>query len=280
MRANLRRQPAAPAHRKGSATEAREEQITDFLVRVATIDRVTTTTPTATRPRSADPWRDTDVIDEHAARFGQATTGVVALLGAVLGWPLGWALMSAQLFIGVTLGRRWCIPCVAYFTLVQPRFGEGPLEDSRPPRLANMMGTVFLGSAALLWWLGLPAAGTAIAGLVAFLALVSASTGFCAGCEIYRLTAKLRGISPTRHDRLDPADFPGLDRAPRSFVEFTHPLCSECQDWEQRLVATGDPLVQVDVRDQPDLAHKYGIAIVPTVVAVAPDGEVLKRLAP
>ncbi|MEO8092091.1 MAG: DUF4395 family protein [bacterium] len=241
---------------------------------------MTTAIPAAIRPRSADPWRDTDVIDEHAARFGQATTGVVALLGAVFGWPLAWGLMSAQLLIGLTIGRRWCIPCFAYFTLLQPRFGEGPLEDSRPPRLANMIGTVFLGSAALLWWLGLPSAGTAIASLVAFLALLSASTGFCAGCEIYKLAAKLRGISPTHHDRIDPLDLPGLDGAPRSFVEFTHPLCSECRAWEQRLVATGDPLLKVDVRDQPELAKKYGIAIVPTVVAVAADGEVLERLAP
>ena len=220
------------------------------------------------------------MIDEHAARFGQATTGAVALLGALLGWPLAWALMSAQLFIGLTLGRRWCIPCVAYFTLVQPRFGEGPLEDSRPPRLANMMGTVFLGCAALLWWLGVPTAGTAIASLVAFLALVAASTGFCTGCEIYKLTAKLRGISPAHRDRIDPADLPGLDGAPRSFVEFTHPLCAECRDWERRLLVTGDPLLKVDVRERPDLAKKYGIAIVPTVVAIAPDGEVLERLAP
>ena len=81
------------------------------------------------RPRSADPWNDTGVIDERAARFGQATTGTVALIGVVFGWPLAWALMAAQLLIGLTLGRRWCVPCVAYFTLVQPRFGEGPLED-------------------------------------------------------------------------------------------------------------------------------------------------------
>jgi hypothetical protein len=241
---------------------------------------VGTPTPAATRPRSADPWGDTDVIDERGARFAQATTGVVALLGALLGWPLAWGLMSAQLFIGLVLGRRWCIPCVAYFTLLQPRFGEGPLEDSRPPRLANIMGSVCLGSAALLWWLGWPVAGTAIASLVALLALVSASTGFCAGCEIYTLAAKLRGISPTRHDRVDPSDLPALKGVPRSFVEFTHPLCAECQDWEQRLIATGDPLLKVDVRDKPDLAKKYGIAIVPTVVAVAPDGEVLERLAP
>jgi hypothetical protein len=241
---------------------------------------VSTATASAPAPRSADPWRDTDVIDIHAARFAQGTTGVIALLGVLLGWPLAWALMAAQLLIGLLLGRRWCIPCLAYFSLLQPRFGEGPLEDSRPPRLANMIGTVFLGSAALLWWLGAPAAGTGIAGLVAFLALLSASTGFCAGCEIYRLAAKLRGISPSHHDRIDPADLPGLDGAPRSFVEFTHPLCSECREWERRLLAESAPLLKVDVSDQPGLAHKYGIAIVPTVVAVAPDGRVLERLAP
>jgi hypothetical protein len=39
-------------------------------------------------------------------------------------------------------------------------------------------------------------------------------------------------------------------------------------------------VLTIDVRHRPELAHKYGIAIVPTVLAVAPDGEVLERLAP
>ncbi len=153
--------------------------------------------------RTADPWRDTEVIDFRAARFGQGVTGVVALAGVVFGWPLAWALMAAQLAIGVTLGRRWCIPCVVYFVWLQPRIGEGEVEDARPPRLANMIGIAFLGSAAALWWAGAETAGTAVAGLVAFLALLSASTGFCAGCEIYRLGARLRGdlAHPQRPDR-------------------------------------------------------------------------------
>src|SRR5436189_5991380 len=108
--------------------------------------------------RTADPWRDTDVIDDRAPRFNQAVVGTVALVGAVFGWPLAWALMSAQLAIGLTLGRRFCLPCLAYFGLVQPLIGEGELEDSRPPRLANMIGTVVLGAAALAWWLGAEAA--------------------------------------------------------------------------------------------------------------------------
>jgi hypothetical protein len=229
--------------------------------------------------RTADPWRDTDVIDERAPRFNQAAVGVVALLGAIFGWPLAWALMGVQLVLGLTLGRRFCLTCVAYFVLVQPRFGEGELEDSRPPRLANKMGAGFLCGAALAWWLGAPVLGTVLGFLVAALALLAATTGFCAGCEIYRLSARLRGISPRHHGRLDTADLEGVDGRP-VYVEFTHPLCSECHEWERRLSSEPESLLKVDVSDRPELARKYGIAVVPTVLRVASDGRVLERLAP
>jgi hypothetical protein len=230
--------------------------------------------------RTADPWRDTDVIDARAPRFNQAVVGTVALLGVVFGWPLAWALMGAQLLIGLTLGRRFCLQCLAFYLFVQPRIGEGPVEDSRPPRLANMIGAAFLLSAAGTWWLGSHAVGIVLGTIVAALALIAATTGFCAGCELYRLTARLRGISPRRQDRIDPADLAGLDGHAETYVEFTHPLCADCQEWEQRLRAENRPLVTLDVRERPDLARKYGIAVVPTVVTVAPDGAVLQRLAP
>jgi hypothetical protein len=240
--------------------------------------------PGANRPRRADPWRDTEVIDARAPRFNQAAVGIVALGGALFGWPLAWAIMGGQLVAGLTLGRRFCLTCLAYFELVQPRLGEGPLEDSRPPRLANLIGAAFLGAAALAWWLGFPAAGTVLGALVATLALVAASTGFCAGCEVYRLTARMRGISPQHHARLDTADLEGVSEGladdDRAYVEFTHPLCSACREWESRLRARHELLVTLDVRERPDLARKYGVAIVPTVVAVGADGTVLERLAP
>jgi hypothetical protein len=230
--------------------------------------------------RTADPWRDTDVIDARAPRFNQAVVGLVALLGSAFGWPLAWAIMSAQLLVGLTLGRRFCVTCLAYFGLLQPRLGEGPLEDARPPRLANLIGAAFLGSAAAAWWLGAEAVGTTLGAIVAVLALVAATTGFCAGCEIYRLTARLRGISPQHHAHLDPADLDGLGDAAKAYVEFVHPLCTECREWEERLRTRANPLITLDVRERPELARKYGISIVPTVVAVAPDGTVLERLAP
>jgi uncharacterized protein DUF4395 len=240
---------------------------------------VVSTAATRPSPRTADPWRDTDVIDERAPRFNQAVVGTVALLGTLFGWPLAWAIMSAQLLIGLTLGRRFCLTCLAYYELIQPRLGEGPLEDSRPPRLANVIGSVFLGAAALAWWAGLPTVGVALGAIVAALALLAAATGFCAGCQLYRLVARLRGISPRHQVRLDPADLDGL-YGRRTYIEFTHPLCSECREWEERLRSGGESVVTLDVRERPDLARKYGIAIVPTVVAVGPDGTVLERLAP
>jgi hypothetical protein len=236
--------------------------------------------PRSRADRTADPYRETDVIDSRAPRFAQAVTGAVALLGVVFGWPLAWALMALQILMGLTLGRQFCLPCLAYFELVQPRLGEGPLEDSRPPRLANMIGVAVLSAAATAWWLGAETLGTVLGGLVAALALLAATTGLCVGCEIYRLVARLRGVSPRSHDRIDPSDLPALDGAAQAFVEFTHPLCSECGVWERRLRERGEPLVTVDVSERPEMARKYGITVVPTVFAIAGDGTLLRRLAP
>ena len=100
--------------------------------------------------RLADPYRDTDVIDSRAPRFNQAVVGILSAFAVLTGWWWLLALLALQLVVGLTLGRRYCLPCLAYFELVQPRFGEGPLEDARPPRFANMVGAVFLTAAALL----------------------------------------------------------------------------------------------------------------------------------
>src|SRR5262249_42703105 len=97
------------------------------------------------------------------------------------------------LVVGLVLGRRFCLPCLAYFELVQPRFGEGTLEDSRPPRAANMVGAAVLGAATLAFALGWTDAGIALALLVAALALLAAVTGFCTGCEAYKLGCRLTG---------------------------------------------------------------------------------------
>jgi uncharacterized protein DUF4395 len=227
--------------------------------------------------RLADPYHDLDVIDRRAPRANQLAIGVLALVAFVTGWWPILGLLALQLVVGLTLGRRWCIACVVYFELVQPRIGEGPLEDSRSPRFANVMGAVVLTTATVTIAAGYSTLGWALGLLVAALALLAAVTGFCTGCEIYRLGARLRGVGHGELRRIDRHDIG--DAAGDVVVHFTHPLCSECLDVERRLRSEGRTLVTVDVRRRPDLARKYGIGIVPTAVAVAADGAITARLA-
>jgi hypothetical protein len=143
--------------------------------------------------RLADPYRDTEVIDSRAPRFNQTVIGLLSIVAVVFGWWWLLALLAAQLVVGLTLGRRFCLPCLAYFELVQPRLGEGPLEDSRPPRFANMVGAVVLTLASLAYGLGAESAGAWLGALVGALALLAAAIGFCAGCEAYKLGHLLTG---------------------------------------------------------------------------------------
>ena len=230
------------------------------------------------RERTADPYRDLDVIDARAPRFNQAAIGLLALVSFATGWWPLLALLAAQLAVGLTLGRRWCLPCLGYFELVQPRFGEGPIEDSRPPRFANAVGVALLGAASLAHVAGLSTLGWALGLLVAVLALTAAATGLCAGWEIYRIGARLRGVRSHRLDRIDLTDL-GVAPNGEVVVQFTHPLCSDCRALELRLREEGRAVVTVDVSRRPELARRYGVALVPTAVAVSGTGAVVSRLA-
>src|SRR6266498_6019219 len=97
--------------------------------------------------RSAHPYDETRIVDSRAPRTNQAVMGSLALLAFVVNAPWLVGLLALQFIVGLVFGRRWCLPCVLYFELIQLRIGEGRLEDSRPPRFANQMGAGFLGVA-------------------------------------------------------------------------------------------------------------------------------------
>jgi hypothetical protein len=234
--------------------------------------------PTLRRPPTADPYADTDVVDARAPRFLQATVGLGSLAALLTGWWGLYGVLALQLVAGLVLGRRWCLPCVAYFELVQPRLGEGRVEDARPPRFANKIGALVLGAAFAAHLAGLAAAGTALGLLVTVLALVAATTGLCVGCELYRLAARLRGVRPGTVGALDLGEVGGDPGRP-AVVQFTHPLCSDCRELEGHLGAQAQPLYLVDVSRRPDLARRYHVAVVPAAFRVAGDGTVLERLA-
>ncbi len=149
--------------------------------------------------RTVDPYRNTDVIDSRAPRTTQAVIGSLALVAFVadLEWLV--AVLALQLAVGLTIGRRFCLPCLLYFEVIQRRFGEGRIEDARPPRFANLVGMVFLGAATLSFVLGAPAVGWTLTVMVAALALLAAGSGLCVGCELYLWLARLRGLRVDRY---------------------------------------------------------------------------------
>jgi hypothetical protein len=230
------------------------------------------------RQWTADPYRELGVIDARAPRFNQATIGTLALLSFLIDWWPLLAILAAQFAIGLRFGRRYCLPCLAYFELVQPIFGEGPIEDAHPPRFSNMLGLLFLSVASIAHAAGATVLGWTLGLLVAGLALLAATTGICAGCEVYKLAARIRSIHAHTLEHVDLAEL-GLVPAGESVVQFTHPLCTDCQTLARKLEAEGHEVTTVDVSKRPELARKYGVAVVPTAVLLAADGTVQARLA-
>lgn len=238
-----------------------------------------TTTPRRSRDsgnarvfeRTADPYRDLDVIDSWAPRANQATIGLLTVLAFLVDWWPLLAILAAQLLIGLRFGRRYCLPCLAYFELIQPRIGEGPIEDSRPPRFANQVGLGVLSAASAAHLIGLETMGWVLGLVVAALALLAATTGLCVGCELYKLGARLRGAYGDALSQIDPADL-GVDVGEEATVLFTHPLCTDCHKVERELRQREERVVIVDVRENRDLARRYGISVVPTLMSIGPDG--------
>jgi hypothetical protein len=229
------------------------------------------------RPRTADPYRDLTVIDARAPRTNQLLTGLLALASLLTGaWPLV-AVAAVQISTGLLFGRRFCLACRLYFGLVQPVLGEGPIEDARPVKFANQVGATFLWSATLAHLAGFHLVGNVLAGVVAALALLAAVTGLCVGCSIYRGWAFLKGIRGGTPGQFDLAELGGSPGQP-AVVQFTHPLCSDCQTLATRLEARGEHPILVDVSRRPDLARKYGVSVVPLAVAVRANGSVAGRI--
>ena len=135
--------------------------------------------------RTVDPWTDLNWIDVRAPRTNHAFVAVLAIIAIATGWEWLVGVIALQLVVGLTFGRRFCLACYLYFTVIQPRIGEGRIEDARAPRFANQIGAALTSLATVAFVADFAAAGWALAGLVATLAAFSAVTGICVGCVIY-----------------------------------------------------------------------------------------------
>lgn len=140
---------------------------------------------TTAAARTVDPWNDLDWIDARAPRTNHAVVALLSIGAIAGGWEWLVALIAAQLIVGLTFGRRFCLACYLYFAVIQPRLGEGRIEDARAPRFANLLGAALTTLATVAFLAGFGSAGWALTAVVAVLSTFSAVTGICVGCLIY-----------------------------------------------------------------------------------------------
>jgi hypothetical protein len=145
------------------------------------------------------------LIDPRGHRFGAGLSVVILAVGFLAQAPIVVPLVGLALGVSALFGTRYSALGRPWPT-VRRIFRLGPpaeLESEFPPRFAQLLGTVGLGLATVLFAVGATGGGWLFAGAVAALQTVLAVTGYCLGCRLYflrwyapRLFDRLAGVSP------------------------------------------------------------------------------------
>ena len=139
-------------------------------------------------PRPGDP-----PVDPRGVRFSAAVTTVV--LSLVLQSGSAW-LLAAQAVVfalGAFAGLRFSPYSVLYRALVAPRLGPpSEKEEAAPVRFSQTLGLVFAAVGVVGYATGLTTLGIVATALALAAAFLNAAFGFCLGCEMYALFARLR----------------------------------------------------------------------------------------
>jgi hypothetical protein len=197
-------------------------------------------------------------------RFAQAITGVLCLEAIAFGQPV--AVVVALVLVLLSLaGPRWS-PVAWVFRRIAPPATD--LEPAAPVRFSQALAAGFLTLSLVLLAAGADLAGWIVAGLVSALALVSAISGLCIGCEAYRLLLTLR-----RGDGEDVRDDLGLTGSGPWLVVLTAPGCARCEPVARAMErAAGErEVVRVDLSQRPRAAN-LPVRSVPAALAVGRDG--------
>jgi hypothetical protein len=197
-------------------------------------------------------------------RFAQAITGALCLEGTV--FQTEPAVVVALVLVVLNLaGPRWS-PVAWVFRRIAPP--ARALEPSAPPRFAQAMAAVFLTVALALFAAGLSTAAWILTAAVAVVALFSAISGICVGCEVYRLLLATR-----RGDGGDVRRDLGLEGSGPWLVVLTAPGCARCEPVARELErAAGErPVVRVSLTEHPRAAG-LPVRSVPAALAIGGDG--------
>lgn len=208
-------------------------------------------------------------VHPHLPRYAQAVTGVLSLEALVFGNR--WVVIVAAVL--VALGRfvpRWS-PVNRVFSLFLRPATE--LEPAAPVRFAQAIALTMLGAALLAFAFGAATVGWVLVGVVAAVALFSAISGYCVGCEMYRLLLLRHGGEGDLRGPL------GLTGAGPWHVVLTAPGCARCEPVARQLedLAAAN-VTRIDITRTP-AAAKLPVRSVPAVVTIGADGHVREVVA-
>ncbi len=151
-------------------------------------------------------------IDPRSPRFGAGITAVLLLVVIVLGFfgasssataTIGervtdpafvlLAIVSALFLWGAVAGIRRHPYGAIFRALIRPRLAPpAELEDPKPPTFAQLVGFVVTALGILLTVVGVPYAVVIFASLAFIAAFLNSVFGYCIGCQMYLLIARVR----------------------------------------------------------------------------------------
>lgn len=141
----------------------------------------------------------TTQVDPRGLRVAAGITAVVLALVLVTPDPVNVVLLAIQVVvfaIAALIGLKQSPYSILFAQVVRPRIGPpAELEDSRPPRFAQVVGLGFTTVALIALLAGATTVGLVATAFALVAALLNASIGLCLGCELY---LAMRRLSPAR----------------------------------------------------------------------------------
>ncbi|WP_433785223.1 DUF4395 domain-containing protein [Actinomycetospora sp. CA-101289] len=132
-------------------------------------------------------------LDPRGVRFAAAITTVVLAVVLLTGSGVLAALQAVVFAIPVVAGMRSSPYGALFRALIAPRLGPpAEHEDAAPVRFSQAIGLVFTVVAAVGYLSGATALGVVATAFALVAAFLNAAFGFCLGCEVYGLMARVR----------------------------------------------------------------------------------------
>jgi len=141
----------------------------------------------------------TSKVDPRGLRVAAGLTATVVALVLVLPSPAREIVLAAQVAvfaIAAFVGLNRSPYAIFYKSVVRPRIGApAELEDSRPPRFAQLVGFSFTAVALVAFLAGATTVGLVATAFALIAALLNASIGLCLGCELYLVLRRFTPVS-------------------------------------------------------------------------------------